>query len=310
VSETLLNEFDRERLSAFKSAMTRGRWLMLTTVLIACFMLLHLFTGEFGYQTQQIKRTLFKRLKNHPTEFLAADVANRQREDATGVVQLGAGTRLSEKWKTYVKASSDRTPSLEADRLARELVEDTYGRLIMNSELRHLQLRDAAVPLLGITTPGNDYLAIMTWMLVIFTTAVWLNVRSLEAILRGISWNSPLRDFVKLYVTFTGIVDGTPGSRVARCLQYAAIWTPATLFLLACALDIVPSVLDQLRDPDYIVMGDPLYVGLRIAIFSLGGLLLVGAAVSSTGRIARIDDWLYSKDRRLGGRDGGTTSQA
>jgi hypothetical protein len=278
------SDFDQERLEAFKASITRSRWLLLTTTLIGSLMLLHLCVGEYGYQTQQLKTALKRRLVNAPALFLARDENAAMRADASSLLRLGPDSLLINAVQEYISTGE----SADAD----TAVAIAVARLSMNQLINDIAPRDGRLPLLGVEAPANDYLAVMTWMLLVFATALWLNIRSLEATWRSIAGESRLVEIAKLHVTFTGLRDHTNGARVAHFLQYAAVWLPVVVFLPIVILDLVPQMMLVGRNKAF-VLGDGFYIVMRIALFTLAVGWLTVLAISNSRRLRRLDQMAY-----------------
>ena len=280
-----------ERIAAYKAAATRSRWFLLVTTLLSCLMFFHVADEQFSYHQHQLKQTLKRRfLVAQVDPVVATDRLARTRPGARGVLSMGPGPAVLQDLKELGAACC----SVDSIRIMNKLVDHIVARIQTNNALESLSPGVREIPLLGLSVAANDYLMIMTLLMLVFVTGLWLNVRSLHATMQSLFESPETVPLMRLHFTFTGLGGETGGARLATTIQYVAFWFPMLAFLPAVVIDVWSMF--RVDDP-HMVAGEPSYMVMRVLLFlfSLGWLLAV--SVSNTRRIRHLDRSIVEAER-------------
>lgn len=219
---------DEVRFNVYIDAIKRTRWFLLITTLLSCMLLIHMYLERFSFQEEQSIDTLRARVRDNKV--------NRLKEVSE---QINADR---------LKAPTDSTKLKTDDfeNLVDEYAQLTYHMTVFDNTLKEASIPERSLPLLTMIIPGNDFLSIIGFMILVFVIAVWLNVRSVLAAVISLEpgKNEEIRELIRLHFTFTGLVASSGlESMLAQAVQYSAFMLPCLSFLIALGLDIYSIVI-------------------------------------------------------------------
>ncbi len=262
-------DHEKDTYDAFVATMARCRWFLLVATLLSGLVLAHVYLERFGYQEAQLIDALERRYVDDPkgvasfdSQFprdmpisMAADQPIRKALDELD-------TLFAQRAGTPGLRESDSLTALYGNKRA-DLAARLYKRILTNNTLREATLQDRTIPVVGLTVPGNDYVPVMSFLVVVFLTALWLNTRALRLFINAdtLARFPEFVDMLPLHFTFTGVAPSR-GVGLARWVQNAAFLLPGMAIFAGSFGDLFPLATSRSQ---WEVLGDNAYVAVRVA---------------------------------------------
>jgi hypothetical protein len=217
--------FERQNMNAvevkyslYVETMKRTRWMLLTTTILSCLILMHVYLEQFSASQAQMLEVL------------------RVRK----VTNLSNEVNSLEKLIDEIRSKPGDNQH-EIDQQSRKYAQLKYRITLGDNMLKNATIPERSLPLLSFAVPGNDFLPVAGTMLLIFVIAVWLSLRSVVAALQSLQTtiDDSLRELIRLQFTFTGLHDKPSAERtLVQAVQYLAFLLPPISFLIATSIDV------------------------------------------------------------------------
>lgn len=278
-------------LDAFKEAVTRLRWFLMTAVLVSALILIHTYIEQFSFQRDTLAGLLGYRIENH-IEMQRACLQKHVLPDTS----LPTKASLPECDLSVLPQNIQ--DAINANNNKKEIIK-YYSQLEYlynksDNTFKNEKVGEMPLPLLGISVPDNDYMTIMGVMLLIFSGAVWFNLRSVYLTLQALNEiaekEGHWRRLSRVLFTMTAPVEAGKSHNPALLIIKFVLWSPFLALLLSFGLDAIPLY--------NMVFGEKWYLGSMLTIiiresglFCLLILLAVSASFS-TALLNRVEETL------------------
>jgi len=269
---------DTESLAfeAYTNSIHRLRWLFLATLTLSGILLIHSYLEQYSFTESQLIEVL----------------ANR--------VNLGTKENLDQLEKELRQWPNDKKQNNDFKEKLNRYAKNKYNVVFTDNTLNSIKLENMGVPFFGISILGNDFLPIVSLILVMFMLAVSGTLKSLFGPLNLLDLEkNNSRQLAQVYFLFFN----DPNSHrqaLSKFLMYITIWLPPISLTLAIVLDAWP-MLHTSSESSFVIGPSEALIGryvfllpiwLATALASLGANSIYGPTQPTTVQdIAETATW-------------------
>ncbi|MEH3173921.1 hypothetical protein POW79_18150 [Enterobacter quasiroggenkampii] len=271
-----------EELSFFKSATTRMRWLVNSTVLISALIMVHIYLANFSLQDQQLEGVVYNRFINQLVNYRQCqgeifvelvkhpDSSVEKREQLKNIIIKNSSDCrvLSSKLRDYLFLTPLMDIIKQYSRLEYEVQSNEHT-------LASESLPTRTIPLLNMNIPANDFVIIMAILSMFIVIGIWMNLRGIHAALSSLCSHGDI-DVLKVaqlntvFLTYSEV----GGNRFARQVRALSMWLPFISIVSATIVGYWP-ILHTRFGNDGNRIGYDYYFGSDVVIAVFLGLSIV-----------------------------------
>lgn len=292
-----LNDYQKEIIDAYKACVNRYRWFLLTTIFISCLLLVIMFLENLSIARAQNVNAIAERLARVGAALNAKAVMPTTTPVAPGAVAVSTVALITTPTRDQfsliykdenlpmngvgnayesvtllmeVKDPDTRKMPDNKKRALLAIAEGVYEEALAKQTMDDLKIAPETLPFLGLNVPHNDYAVVLMLMLLVFSTGVWLNLRSVYAAVMEIKAQTTeqanLLKLARLSFVFTGL-HPTSSIKFHRIVKYVAFFLPFASALTVLVVDCGLTCYNTWSNGAYFGMHLGKYMFWRVAIF-------------------------------------------
>jgi hypothetical protein len=223
-------------LGAYKDALTRVRWALITTTLISGLFGVTLYLDYLGLDRPVLQAVLKEELVARVTS-KDARVDDQSKIlphgfNASLVAEDDLVAKLAIDDNTIQDGKKELNARLEASSVASALdlfARDKYRLLTHAHALQQLSASDRQLPIINYSVSSVDYLPVLMMLLFVFVGVTWLSIgavrSNVEALSEEVSFLE-VRKAARVYLSFMYPTASGRGGQVNKFLLTGAVWLP------------------------------------------------------------------------------------